>query len=131
MNDAIFSYSTMQKLIQTWVLDTDNPVDTEFLDPLHNCEVDTTIITIREARMARKQNGSYNASINVQTPIAHLVANSTHPETVRSALWHCPNITVALKFLVNVVRVTNLEVVKIVFRQSSSFSLSSSASLAP
>ena len=27
--------------------------------------------------MARKQNGSYNASIRVQTPIFHLVVNST------------------------------------------------------
>ena len=66
--------------------------------------------------MARKQNGGYNASISVQTPIVHLVANSTHPKAVRFALWHCPNITVALRLLVNVVRVTNLEVVKIVFR---------------
>ena len=28
--------------------------------------------------MAIKQNGGYNASISVQTPILHLVANSTH-----------------------------------------------------
>ena len=66
--------------------------------------------------MARKQNGGYNASINVQTPIVHLVVNSTRPKTVRSALWCCPNTTVALTLLVNVVRVTNLEVVKIEFR---------------
>ena len=65
--------------------------------------------------MARKQNGSYNVSISVQTPIIHLVANSMHPKTVRSALWRCPNITVALGLLANVVRVTNLEVVKIEF----------------
>ena len=49
--------------------------------------------------MARKQNGSYNASISVQTPIVHLVVNSTHPTTVRSAHWHCPNTTVALRLL--------------------------------
>ena len=47
--------------------------------------------------MARKQNGDYNASISVQTPIAHLLANSTHSKTVRSALWRCPNITFSTK----------------------------------
>ena len=57
--------------------------------------------------MARKQNGGYNASISVQTPLVHLVANCTHPKTVRSALLRCPNTTVALRLLVNVVRVTN------------------------
>ena len=66
--------------------------------------------------MARKQNGGYNASISVQTPLVHLVVNSTHPKTVRSALWHCPNSAVALRLLVNVARVTNLEVVKIEYR---------------
>ena len=66
--------------------------------------------------MARKQNGGYNASISVQTLIFHLVVNSTRLKTVRSALWHCPNSTVALRLLVNVVKVTNLEVVKIEFR---------------
>ena len=34
--------------------------------------------------MARKQNGGYNASISVQTPIFHLVVNSTCLKTVRS-----------------------------------------------
>ncbi len=63
--------------------------------------------------MARKQNGGYNASISVQTLIFHLVVNSTHLKTVRSALWRYPNSTVALRFLENV---TNLEVVKIEFR---------------
>ena len=84
--------------------------------------------------MARKQNGGYNASISVQTLIFHLVVNSTHLKTVRSALWRCPNTTVALRLLVNVVKVTNLEVVKIEFRHLPSFFLSSSsspASLAP
>ena len=66
--------------------------------------------------MARKQNGSYNASISVQTLIFHLVVNSTRLKTVRSALWRCPNSTVALRLLENVVKVTNLEVVKIEFR---------------
>ena len=66
--------------------------------------------------MARKQNGGYNASISVQTLILHLVVNSTRLKTVRSALWHCPNSTVALRLLENVVKVTNLEVVKIEFR---------------
>ena len=71
--------------------------------------------------MARKQNGGYNASISVQTPLVHLVANCTNPKTVRSALWRCPNTTVALRLLVNVVRVTNLEAVKIEFRHLPSF----------
>ena len=59
--------------------------------------------------MARKQNGGYNASISIQTPIFHLLVNSTRLKTVRSALWRCPNTTVALTLLVNVVRVTNLK----------------------
>ena len=81
--------------------------------------------------MASKQNGGYNASISVQTLIFHLVVNSTRPKTVRSALWHCPNSTVALRLLENVVKVTNLEVVKIEFRHLPFLSSSSSASLAP
>ena len=82
--------------------------------------------------MARKQNGSYNVSISVQTLIFHLVVNSTCLKTVRSALWHCPNTTVALRLLENVVKVTNLEVVKIEFRHLPILLLlSSSASLAP
>ena len=66
--------------------------------------------------MARKQNGGYNASISVQTLIFHLVVNSTRLKKVRSALWRCPNSTVALRLLENVVKVTNQEVVKIEFR---------------
>ena len=66
--------------------------------------------------MARKQNGGYNASISVQTPIFHLVVNSTRLKTVRSARWCCPNSTMAPRLLKNVVKVTNLEVVKIEFR---------------
>ena len=83
--------------------------------------------------MARKQNGGYNASISIQTPLVHLVANCTHPRTVRSALLRCPNTTVALRFLVNVVRVMNLEAVKIEFRHLPFLILllSSSDSLAP
>ena len=83
--------------------------------------------------MARKQNGGYNASISVQTLIFHLVVNSTRLKTVRSALWHCPNSTVALRLLENVVKVTNLEVVKIEFRHLPFhlLLLSSSDSLAP
>ena len=64
--------------------------------------------------MARKENGGYNASISVQTPIFHLVVNSTRLKTVRSARWCCPNSTMAPRE--NVVKVTNLEVVKIEFR---------------
>ena len=61
--------------------------------------------------IARKQNGGYNASISVQMLIFHLVVNSTRLKTVRSVLWRCPNSTVALRLLENVVKVTNLEVV--------------------
>ena len=57
-----------------------------------------------------------NVSISVQTLIFHLLVNSTRLKTVWSALWRCPNTTVALRLLENVVKVTNLEVVKIVFR---------------
>ena len=66
--------------------------------------------------MARKQNGGYNASISVQTPIFHLVVNSTCLKTVRSPRWCCPNSTMAPRELENVVKVKNLEVVKIEFR---------------
>ena len=66
--------------------------------------------------MARKQNGGYNASISVQTLIYHLVVNSTRLKTVRSARWCCPNYTMAPRLVENVVKVTNLEVVKIEFR---------------
>ena len=66
--------------------------------------------------MAKKQNGGYNVSISIQTQIFHLVVNSTRLKTVRSVLWRCPNSTVALRLPENVVKVTNLEVVKIVFR---------------
>ena len=61
--------------------------------------------------MARKQNGGYNASISVLTPIFHLVVNSTRLKTVRSAHWCCPNSTMAPRLLGNVVKVTKLEVV--------------------
>ena len=86
--------------------------------------------------MARKQNGGYNASIGVQTSIFHLVVNSTCLKTVRSPSWCCPNSTTASRLLENVVKVTNMEVVKIEFRHlpillSSLFFLLSSASLAP
>ena len=80
--------------------------------------------------MARKQNGGYNASISVLTPIFHLVVNSTRLKTVRSAHWCCPNSTMVSILLGNVVKVTKLEVVKIEFRHLLSF-LSSPASLAP
>ena len=76
-------------------------------------------VCIREARyvgMARKQNGGYNASISIQTPIFHLVVNSTRLKTVRSPRWCCPNSTMAPRLFENVVKVTNLEVVKIEFR---------------
>ena len=66
--------------------------------------------------MARKQNGGYNASISVQTLIFHLAVNSIRLKTVRSHRWCCPNSTMAPRLLENVVKVTNLEVVKIVFR---------------
>ena len=86
--------------------------------------------------MARKQNGGYNASISVQTPIYHPVVNSTRLKTARSSRWCCPNSTTASRLLESVVKVMNLEVVKIEFRHlpillSFFFLLSSSASLAP
>ena len=79
------------------------------------------------------QNDGYNVSISVQTPLVHLVANCMHPKTVRSALLRCPNTTVPLRLLINVVRVTNLEAVKIEFRHLPFLFLlsSSSDSLAP
>ena len=53
--------------------------------------------------MARKQNGGYNASISVQnadiSPGGEFYATE---KTVRSALWRCPNSTVALRLLENV-----------------------------
>ena len=49
--------------------------------------------------MARKQNGGYNASISIQTPIFHLVVNSTRLKTVRSPRWCCPNSTMAPRLL--------------------------------
>ena len=52
--------------------------------------------------MARKQNGGYNASISVQTPVFHLVVNSTRLKTVRSPRWCCPNSTMAPRLLENV-----------------------------
>ena len=91
-------------------------------------------------RDGQKTNGGYNASISVQTPIFHLVVNSTRLKTARSARWCCPNSTMAPRLLENVVKVTNLEVVKIEFRHLPfllllsfflSFFLSSPASLAP
>ena len=58
--------------------------------------------------MARNKMAATMQVYSVQTPIVHLVVNSTHPKTVRSALWRCPNTTVVLRLLVKVVRVTNL-----------------------
>ena len=72
----------------------------------------------------------FHLLVSVQTLIFHLVVDSTRLKTVRSALWRCPNSTVALRLLENVVKVTNLEVVKIEFRHLP-FLLSSSDSLAP
>ena len=66
--------------------------------------------------MARKQNGGYNGSISVQTPIFHLVLNSTRLKTLRSAVWRCPKLYMTLRVFRNVAKVTNLEAVKIQFR---------------
>ena len=66
--------------------------------------------------MARKQNGGYNGSISVQTPIFHLMVNSTRLKTLRSAVWRCPKLYVTLRVFRNVAKVTNLEAVKIQFR---------------
>ena len=83
--------------------------------PFLLCLLGSTVVS-PYVGMARKQNGGYNASISVQTPIFHLVVNSTRLKTVRSPRWCCPNSTMAPRLLENVVKVTNLEVVKIVFR---------------
>ena len=87
-----------------------------FLPFVHCMRVLGSTVVSPYVGMARKQNGGYNASISVQTLIFHLVVNSTRLKTVRSALWRCPNSTVALRLLENVVKVTNQEVVKIEFR---------------
>ena len=47
--------------------------------------------------MARKQNGGYHGSISVQTPIFHLVVNSTRLKTLRSAVWRCPKLYIILR----------------------------------
>ena len=80
---------------------------------LYHCLLGSTVVS-PYVGMARKQNGGYNASISVQTLIFHLVVNSTRLKTVRSARWCCPNYTMAPRLVENVVKVTNLEVVKIV-----------------
>ena len=77
----------------------------------HSLEVVTTSASLCRDGQKTKWRLQY-----VQTPLVHLVANCAHPKTVRSALLRCPNTTVALRLLVNVVRVTNLEAVKIEFR---------------
>ena len=75
--------------------------------------------------MARKQNGGYNGSISVQTPIFHLAVNYTRMKTLRSAVWRCPKLYITLRVFKNVAKVANLEAVKIQFRHllflSSSF----------
>ena len=71
-------------------------------------------------------NWRSNATMNF-----HLVVHSTHLKTVRSARWCCPNSTMTLRLLENIVKVTNLEVVKIEFRHLPFLLISSSASLAP
>ena len=83
--------------------------------------------------MARKQNGGYNGSISVQTPIFHLVVNYTRMKTLRSAVWRCPKLYITLRVFKNVAKVANLEAVKIQFRHllflsSSSFFSQPSAS---
>ena len=82
---------------------------------MYVCDIDrdckaTSVVASRAwyyVGMARKQNGGYNASISVQTPIFHLVLNSTRLKTVKSARWCCPNSTMAPRLLENVVKVTN------------------------
>ena len=66
--------------------------------------------------MTRKQNGGYNGSISIQTPIFHLVVNYTCLKTLRSAVWRCSKLYITLRVFKNVIKVTNLEAVKIQFR---------------
>ena len=47
--------------------------------------------------MAGKQNGGYHGSISFQTPIFHLVVNSTRLKTLRSAVWRCPKLYIIAK----------------------------------
>ena len=54
--------------------------------------------------------------ISVQTLIFHLVVNFVCPKTLRSALWRCPILTIAIRELGNVTKVTNQKTVKIEFR---------------
>ena len=71
----------------------------------------------RDGQMAMKlQNGGYNGSISVQTPIFHFVVNATRLKTLRSAVWHYPKLYITLRVFRNVAKVTNLEAVKIQFR---------------
>ena len=68
--------------------------------------------------------------ISVQTLIFHPVVNFIRPKTLRSALWRCPILTVAMRSLEIVTKVTNLEMVIIEFRHLPILLLSS-ARLAP
>ena len=70
--------------------------------------------------------------ISVQTLIFHLVVNFVRPKTLRSALWRCPILTIAIRELENVTKVMNQKTVKIEFRHLRFLLLSSSsARLAP
>ena len=66
--------------------------------------------------MAKKTKWRLHACISVQTPIFHLVANFVRLKTLRSALWRCPILTIVIRLLKIVAKVTNLETVKIEFR---------------
>ena len=61
--------------------------------------------------------------IGVQTLIFHLVVNFIRQRTLRSALWHCPIFTVAMRLLGIVTKVMNLETVKIKFRHLDGYHL--------
>ena len=67
--------------------------------------------------------------ISVQTLTFHPMVNFVHPKTHRSALWHCPIHTIAIRELENVTKVMNQKTVKILFRHL--HFLLSSARLAP
>ena len=88
--------------------ESSNPFSRTCVSKLLRCEKLSHASTSRVHTHRTAKGQLITAGISVQTLIFHLVVNSTRPKTVRSALWRCPNSTVALRLLENVVKVTNL-----------------------
>ena len=67
--------------------------------------------------MVRKQNGGYNASISVQTPILHLVHGVFYAsEDTQICCLTLPQLYVTLRVFQTLLKLANLEAVKIQFR---------------